>query len=236
MLRFPSCATAYWENGFSARVEHPFRRRPFSPTARSRNRRRVIRPEESPLGWTSASQLLRIPPRAVSGEVAEWSIAAVLKTAGAKAPGGSNPSLSASCALKHDLPLRTSSHRSHQSDERARLPALSVLSDVFRGMKPRVAQQRARQTALRRAAAFFQVADVPYSGARGEISDECRAHTLRRRPTSPTIRLCPRILRRVGRTLAKPFHQNSPPKEPERRQSIGAENKNPSGRNDTILQ
>jgi hypothetical protein len=31
-----------------------------------------------------------------AGEVAEWSIAAVLKTAGPKGPGGSNPSLSAS--------------------------------------------------------------------------------------------------------------------------------------------
>ena len=31
----------------------------------------------------------------VNGEVAEWSIAAVLKTAGPKGPGGSNPSLSA---------------------------------------------------------------------------------------------------------------------------------------------
>lgn len=29
------------------------------------------------------------------GEVAEWSIAAVLKTVGCKSPGGSNPSLSA---------------------------------------------------------------------------------------------------------------------------------------------
>jgi hypothetical protein len=30
-----------------------------------------------------------------AGEVAEWSIAAVLKTAGPQGPGGSNPSLSA---------------------------------------------------------------------------------------------------------------------------------------------
>ena len=35
-------------------------------------------------------------PALVIGEVAEWSIAAVLKTAGPQGPGGSNPSLSAS--------------------------------------------------------------------------------------------------------------------------------------------
>ena len=34
-----------------------------------------------------------------TGEVAEWSIATVLKTVGPKGPGGSNPSLSASAHL-----------------------------------------------------------------------------------------------------------------------------------------
>ena len=37
--------------------------------------------------------------RPSTGEVAEWSIAAVLKTAGPQGPGGSNPSLSASFSL-----------------------------------------------------------------------------------------------------------------------------------------
>jgi hypothetical protein len=39
----------------------------------------------------------RIFPSASAGEVAEWSIATVLKTVGPKGPGGSNPSLSAIC-------------------------------------------------------------------------------------------------------------------------------------------
>ncbi len=37
--------------------------------------------------------------RVFVGEVAEWSIAAVLKTAGPQGPGGSNPSLSANFPL-----------------------------------------------------------------------------------------------------------------------------------------
>ena len=45
---------------------------------------------------------LNHPLMARAGEVAEWSIAAVLKTAGPQGPGGSNPSLSASLSRLGD--------------------------------------------------------------------------------------------------------------------------------------
>jgi hypothetical protein len=54
--------------------------------------------------WEVTKGTATLPPGiAAGGEVAEWSIAAVLKTAGPQGPGGSNPSLSASTdALRND--------------------------------------------------------------------------------------------------------------------------------------
>jgi hypothetical protein len=55
-----------------------------------------LMPEESSTTRLSASDF----SVRVAGEVAEWSIATVLKTVGPKGPGGSNPSLSAIFSLK----------------------------------------------------------------------------------------------------------------------------------------